>query len=380
MLGGSSNALLDILSSSEVNKICPIVVISKNGPIVEHIRSLGIRVLVFRLPILHQHAYQYMKLDIQSIYSLMKWLVLLPYTNYKIAKLIWMEHIDLVHLNSSILIGSGISSRLMKVPVIYHIREYPSLNYFGKYFYKCGAFVATTIFCASESIYKELGRITGNVTVVSDWVDVNLYNKNNTSLVSQLNVNHQASILTIGMVSLLIPGKGIYIFLEIARKLLDQSDRPYKFLLVGGFSSAVDEGVFWNKVNALGLSNCIHVTGWTKDVPNWLIKIDIVVVPNKYCEGFGKSLIEAASMEKAIVASNLPPTNLLLQNGQNCLLVEPTDINAFVTAIKTLSNNDNQRKKLGFNARLHVIKKFSKQLGVERFFNKIFGHLHISNL
>lgn len=378
MRGGSSSALLDILSSPEINKIHPIVACSRNGPIVEDIRNIGIKVIVFRLPVLHQHAYKFMKLDVRSIYSLFKWLVLVPYAGYRICKIIRSEHVELVYLNSSVLIGCGILPRLLKVPVIYHIREFPELSGFGKYFYKFGEFVATTIFCASESIYNVLKRKFRNVILVSDWVDVDLYNKNKIFSLSVPNFNRQYTGLTIGMVSQLIPEKGIYIFLETARKLLDQDDSFYRFLFVGGFTNDVDKEIFWKKVNVLNLADCIYVTGWTNDVPNWLAEVDIVVMPNQNCEGFGKSLIEAAAMEKPIIASNLPPTNVLLKNGENCLLVEPSEVSAFVAAIRTLSHNQSLRKDLGHNARLHVVREFSKESGVRHFFDKIFFQLYTS--
>ena len=97
---------------------------------------------------------------------------------------------------------------------------------------------------------------------------------------------------------------------------------------------------------------------FSKTKPNWLNyvmnasredmarvmkQVDIWVVAS-YTEGLGRMTLEAMSSGCAIVATNTGAE--FLKDGENCLLVEPGDVNGLNKALDTLIANDDFRKKL----------------------------------
>ncbi|MDD3078970.1 MAG: glycosyltransferase [Paludibacter sp.] len=94
------------------------------------------------------------------------------------------------------------------------------------------------------------------------------------------------------------------------------------------------------------------------------IKADIVVFPSLY-EGFGMPIIEAQTMGRPLITSNLAPMNWVAGNGA-VLLNNPEDAAEFKSCIKRIINDDVFRKSIiekGFiNARRFDINK-----GIEKY-------------
>ncbi|WP_317373039.1 glycosyltransferase [Helicobacter canis] len=93
----------------------------------------------------------------------------------------------------------------------------------------------------------------------------------------------------------------------------------------------------------------IEYLGETKDVRPFLESSSCVVLPSFYKEGVPRVLLEAMSMGKPIITTNIagcrecvappftPYENLLI--GQNGILIPPKDINALALAISLLTSN-----------------------------------------
>ena len=58
----------------------------------------------------------------------------------------------------------------------------------------------------------------------------------------------------------------------------------------------------------------IEWSGYVKDMPNLLSQSSVVCLPSYYPEGVPKSLIEAASCGRAIITSDMPGCNEIVEN------------------------------------------------------------------
>lgn len=76
----------------------------------------------------------------------------------------------------------------------------------------------------------------------------------------------------------------------------------------------------------------LHVIGVRDDVPDLLVGCDVFVLPSRW-EGLGSILLEAMALDTPIVASDLPATRELLEDGRTALLVPPADVDALRRAI-----------------------------------------------
>jgi len=102
---------------------------------------------------------------------------------------------------------------------------------------------------------------------------------------------------------------------------------------------------------------------------------DIFVQPNIKVkgdmEGFGLVVLEAASCELPVVASNLEGLKDAIQNGENGFLVEPYDSESYKKKIEYLLSNDDFRKKFGQRARQYTIENYSWKIIARRYLEEI---------
>ncbi len=116
-----------------------------------------------------------------------------------------------------------------------------------------------------------------------------------------------------------------------------------------------------------GLQESVIMTGAIAhaDVPEMLSIADIAVVAsapvpaNRGGTGTPLKLFEYMAAGKPIIATALKEAAEVIQNGHNGLLVEAGDVNRFADAILTLLSDPEERVRLGQNARLQAIEKYS---------------------
>lgn len=111
-----------------------------------------------------------------------------------------------------------------------------------------------------------------------------------------------------------------------------------------------------------------------KDVPNFLIDCDILVIPRPNNRvnylSFPSKLIEYMAMGKAVVASRTSDAHKIISDGYNGLLYDPGDINGAIDCLKKL-RDEKIRKYLGNNALLTVKDNYTWQLQTRKFYDNI---------
>ena len=86
----------------------------------------------------------------------------------------------------------------------------------------------------------------------------------------------------------------------------------------------------------------------------------IAVVPS-YREGLPKTLLEAASCGRPIVAADVPGSREIARDGESALLVPPRDPAALAAAILRLADDLALRARLGAGGRRLVEREFSEE-------------------
>jgi len=153
------------------------------------------------------------------------------------------------------------------------------------------------------------------------------------------------------MIARAIWHKGIAEYSKSA-EILNRKD--VEFLLVGG----VDDG---NPSNAslkwLKEQNNINWLGERSDIKELIALSDIVVLPS-YREGVPRTLLEAASMGKALVATNVPGCREVVEHEKNGLLVELKSSKSLSEAIGKLLDDVKLQKEYALASRKKAIEEF----------------------
>lgn len=160
----------------------------------------------------------------------------------------------------------------------------------------------------------------------------------------------------IGIVARLSSVKGHTYLIEAMKAVIERY--PAAQLLIVG------EGKIKNSLEAMARSFKIEKNTYfipnILDTKEALSVIDIFVLPSLN-EGLGLSLMEAMSMERAVVGSNVGGIPDLIKPQVNGLLVEPMDVNGLSQAILGLLKDPAKRQVFGLNARQFIKENFSQE-------------------
>lgn len=130
------------------------------------------------------------------------------------------------------------------------------------------------------------------------------------------------------------------------------------------FLSAGSEGGMTMSLRAeserLGLADRAIWLGVRDDIRSLMPAADVFVFPSLY-EGLGVSLLEAMAAGLAVVVTDVPPMNELVEQGKTGMLVPPRDPEAIARAVRTLAMDEDLRRALGNLARAHVIANFDAE-------------------
>ena len=166
--------------------------------------------------------------------------------------------------------------------------------------------------------------------------------------------------VTVIMVSRLLRDKGVQEFIEAARTV-KATNNKVQFLLVGD----VDDGnpTSLNSSQLIELTDSKDVTwlGARTDIAELLAASHIACLPS-YREGLPKSLIEAASVGRPIVTTDVPGCREVVTHLINGILVPPRDSKELAIAIEKLASDPDLRRKMGAENRHKAENEFSNEI------------------
>lgn len=182
------------------------------------------------------------------------------------------------------------------------------------------------------------------------------YSKNDLEKIVGENSQGKFFILTSGR---LAKRKGVAWFIENVMPKLNKN----VYYVVAG--NGADKKNIEKAVQKTGLRSRVKLLGYVIDETRNILfnTCDIFIQPNIRvegdAEGFGISVIEAASCTIPVIASRLEGLQDAIKDGQDGFLVEPYDIDGYIEKIEALLTDENYRKEFGKQARQYVIENYS---------------------
>ena len=144
--------------------------------------------------------------------------------------------------------------------------------------------------------------------------------------------------------------KGIGEYVAAARELRRQGV-PARFLLAGWHDlehpAAIPESVMrgWHD------EGVVEYVGYSKDMVSLLKECAIVVLASKYREGVPRVLVEAASMARPLIATDVPGCREVCIDGVTGTLISPGDTAGLAAAISGMLADPTAARQLGRNGR-----------------------------
>jgi glycosyltransferase involved in cell wall biosynthesis len=172
--------------------------------------------------------------------------------------------------------------------------------------------------------------------------------------------------------------KGIGEFVEAARALRARG-LDAQFVLVGPEDTGNPAAIPGSTLRQWVEEGAVQYLGERSDVRELMAAADVVALPS-YREGTPRTLLEAAAMGKAMVASDAPGCREVVDHEATGLLVPPRDAGALAEAIERLLLSPDLRLQLGEAARRKAEVDFDESVVAARFLDLYDGLLRRKGL
>ncbi|MCX8504937.1 MAG: glycosyltransferase family 4 protein [Beijerinckiaceae bacterium] len=163
--------------------------------------------------------------------------------------------------------------------------------------------------------------------------------------------------ITIGIAARMLEDKGIRPLVE-AQALLRKKGLNTQLLLAGDYDPTNRSAIKIEELQAFARQPGVEWLGHIEDIAALWARCHIAALPSRR-EGLPKALLEAASLGRPLVATDVPGCRDVAVDGETGLLVPVDDAKALASAIETLVRDPALRAKLGANGRRRVEKLFS---------------------
>ena len=154
--------------------------------------------------------------------------------------------------------------------------------------------------------------------------------------------------------------KGIQDFIDCA-KCINKNEVKARFVLVGTPDTQNPDAVPVRKLTTMDQEGIIEWWGYRDDMQDVYQQSTIVCLPTFYGEGLPKTLLEAASCGRPIVAYDVAGCREVVNDGLNGFLVPLKNKDAMINAIETLLENHELCSQMGKKGRELVLNNFSQE-------------------
>lgn len=301
----------------------------------------------------------------------------------KIKRLIEKFQPDIVHTHAA---KSGVIGRLAadaaKVPVIVHtFHGHVFHSYFSKF--KSNTFVqierylakrSTGIIAISEQQKSELANIykicpEDKINIIPLGLDLDKFQVDQKTKRREFRNKYHIhpEEIAIGIIGRIVPVKNHSLFVAAAKKVLERTKQPVKFIIVGDgdmreqmeqdFKAAGINYCYYPKDKREATATC---TSWQTDMDVVLAGMDIVALTS-HNEGTPVSLIEAQAACRPVVSTNVGGVADVVRDNQCGFITEPNNAELFAEALLQLIEKPELRNYFGGQGRQFVQSKYSYQ-------------------
>jgi len=172
------------------------------------------------------------------------------------------------------------------------------------------------------------------------------------------------------LIARMLKDKGVEEYVKAA-KIVHQSFTDVQFKLLGPLGVDNPSAISEKKMKVWIEEGFIHYLGSADDVKPIIAESSCVVLPS-YREGAPRTLLEAASMGKPIITTDVPGCRGIVEDGKTGFLCQVKNADDLAQKmIQMLQISEFERFEMGRLGRLKMEREFSEQLVIERYINEI---------
>jgi glycosyltransferase involved in cell wall biosynthesis len=372
-LGGGEIALLNLVRYIDRRYITPIVVLCSEGPLADRLREIC-EVHILALP----ERVRKTKKDSLGWRSVLKLrdLATVVFCSLRLARFVAKNDIHLIHTNSlkADIIG-GLAGRLVRRPVVWHIRDRIEADYLPRSavlaFRFLSKFVPSYVIANSQAVLNTLhlpqGRSQTSIPSGVELPNTYVVLHDATIVPPSVALDSAAGHQVIGLIGRICPWKGQHIFLEAAAAVAQRFPNA-RFKIVGAalFGEDEYEAKIKQLCTDLALDQLVEFTGFCSDVGELIAGLDVVVHASTTGEPFGQVIVEGMAAGKPVVATNGGGVPEIVVDNVTGFLVPMGDPAAMAEAICKILAAPAMARKMGFHGFMRVRKLFTIERAAEK--------------
>lgn len=378
-MDGSSISLLNLVSHLDTERICPTVLLARDGVLRQELESKNIPVDI--IPIYGFWTFPGPRWSEVGFFANFR--AFLP--NKRLQRYLEDKKPDLVHINDKVLLSAGIMAHRLHYPIVWHSR---STYYITKA--KINSWISSAIIRRlSDAIIAisedEVDRFEGSPKLQ---IIHNSVNFDGIQAVARLRgetrktLGLQPDELGIGFIGALTERRGAWDFIKAAGMVKKQPVRQsIKYFIVGKAPENSDGGpraklrrvsieqpmeIAQRLAREANVTGDLTFLGYRKDVLNIMVALDVVVVYSRLGV-LGRPPFEAMAMgTPVIVAAGHSGKSTVILDGKTGLVIPPARPEELAKAIHTLAADAQLRSQLSENGINHARINFSPETNAEK--------------
>jgi len=178
------------------------------------------------------------------------------------------------------------------------------------------------------------------------------------------------------LIARLIRDKGVFEYIEAA-KIIKEKYPNTEFAILGSFYLQNPTALTKEELKKWENEGIIKYLGVSDNIKDIIAQYDCIVLPS-YREGLSRVLLEAASMAKPIITTNVPGCRDVVEDGVNGFLCEVKNSKSLSNAIeKFLTLSNEEREIMGQKGREKVIKEFDEKVVIDIYLEEIKNILNL---
>ncbi len=168
------------------------------------------------------------------------------------------------------------------------------------------------------------------------------------------------------MISRIIKDKGIYEYVEAAKKIIRKYQNT-EFHMVGFLDNSNPSAIKKEELECWVEEGLIDFLGRKDDVKNAIASSDCVVLPS-YREGTPRTLLEAASMAKPVITTNVAGCRQVVDDGKTGFLCRVRDSDDLADKMeKVMFLSETVRREMGLKGREKMKREFDEEIVIKKY-------------
>jgi glycosyltransferase involved in cell wall biosynthesis len=375
-MGGAERCLLDLVASMRAARpsLTTGLIVGGPGPLVHEAEQLGMEVTVLPLPRALSRAGDS---GISGLLEVVKSVPSLAIASGALAGYAAQLDRAVRAFAPTVVHSNGIKMHLLSAllpnrgaPVVWHLRDFVGQRAIMAHVLRAVAPRVRGLLAISRSVVDDAARALrrDDVTLVYDAIDTDCFVPGGPRVDLDALAGlapAPAGVVRIGLIATYARWKGQDIFIDAAAEYARSGGPEARFYVIGGPAYDTDASQFTvaelrTRVVARGLADVVGLVPFQAAPERVYRSLDVAVHASTRPEPFGRTIAEAMTCGRALIAAREGGAAELVRDDVDALAIAPRDPVVLANAIRALAGDPTRRARLGAAARVTAAQRFAR--------------------